>query len=418
MSLAYVALWIFVFTLPSELVIVAVPGMGAVSKVTGMAALGAAVLAAVISARVRRLSGFHIAALLFVLCAAAGELFLHAHENVPRKLYTYVQLLLAVWIIWELAPSRRRVHGLMMAYVLGAYVAVFDTILVYRREASVLRRFAVEGADANDLAMTLALALPMAWYLGMTYRQPLLRWVCRAYLPIGLFAIGLTGSRGGMLASMVALLIVPLSMTLSPGRLMTAIATLALTGSLAVAYIPQKVVQRLATTGTEVEDLRLGGRFKLWVAGIHALGQKPFMGYGTARYKMAITPELGSAAQVAHNSFMSVLVEQGIIGFFLYGMMFFAVFRAILTLPRAERRFALILFATLGVTMLPLTWEDRRAAWFVLAALLGLAHSRAVETVGAVSRARVPGAAPVARPVTARPLVAPNRREVDRDAPA
>ncbi len=91
-----------------------------------------------------------------------------------------------------------RVLGLFMAYVLGGYIAAFGTFMVYRRDAGVLRRFAAGGVDPNDLAMTLALALPMAWYLGMTYRQPLLRWVCRGYLPVAVVAIGLTGSRGGM----------------------------------------------------------------------------------------------------------------------------------------------------------------------------------------------------------------------------
>ena len=36
-----------------------------------------------------------------------------------------------------------------------------------------------------------------------------------------------------------------------------------------------------------------------------------------------------------------------------------------------DRRFALVLLATLCVTMLPLTWEDRRVVWIVMALLLG-----------------------------------------------
>ena len=51
--------------------------------------------------------------------------------------------------------------------------------------------------------MILALAIPMAWYLGLTYRQPLLRWICRGYVPLCVVAIGLTGSRGGVIATTV-----------------------------------------------------------------------------------------------------------------------------------------------------------------------------------------------------------------------
>jgi O-antigen ligase len=180
-----------------------------------------------------------------------------------------------------------------------------------------------------------------------------------------------------MLATMVALLVVPLTMVrLSPARLATTIAMLALAGILAVAYVPQTTIERLATTKSEVEGGRVGGRFKLWAAGLRAFVRKPVMGYGPATFKSAITPDLGTMAQVAHNSFISVLVEEGIGGFLLYSTMLVSVFLSILSLPRLERRFGLVLFATLVVAMMPLTWEDRRAVWFILAALLGVAKSQ------------------------------------------
>jgi O-antigen ligase len=373
-TLAYAALWIFVFSIPWEGILV-LPGVAVVPRLTGITALGLTLLAIGMSGRFRRWRPFHIAAFLFVLCTG-GELLLINVQGLPNKYWTFVQLFLVLFMIWELAATWRRQLGLLTAYVMGAQVGALATILVYRRQAGLMRRYAAGAFDPNDLAMTLALALPMAWYLGMNYRQPLLRWACRAYLPIGLVAIGLTGSRGGMLASVVALLIVPLTMTkLSPGRLAAGIAMLAVAGSLAVAYVPQKIVARLATTGTEVQDLSFGGRFKLWKAGLNAFTQKPWLGYGTARFKQVITPQLGTASQVAHNSFVSILVEEGLLGFLLYTTMLLTAFRAVLKLPLLERRFALVLLATLGVAMLPLTWEDSKSAWFILAALVGAAHA-------------------------------------------
>jgi O-antigen ligase len=223
----------------------------------------------------------------------------------------------------------------------------------------------------------LALALPMAWYIGMTHPRPWVRWLGRAYLPVALLSIALTGSRGGMIVCMVALLIVPLAMTsLSPGKLVSAIAMLAISGALAVAYVPDTVVQRLATTGESVQDLSLGGRFKLWQAGIHAFIEKPVMGYGTSAYKVAINPEMGDLTQVAHNSYISVLVEEGLVGLFLFLAMLASVFFVINRLPRLEHRFALVLFITLCVAISPLTWEDQKPLWFILAALVGLAHAQ------------------------------------------
>ena len=373
--LAYAALWLFVFSVPWEASLV-ITGVGLITTLTGMLALGLSLFAVVISGRIRRPHGFHVAALLFLIWTGISVMVLHI-PIIPKKFWTFVQLFLVVWMFWELAPSRERVLGLMAAYVLGAYVAAFDTIMLFRSKAAVLFRFAAGAADANDLAMKLALALPVAWYLSMAAHKPYVRLVCRGYLLVGLLALGLTGSRGGMLASMVGLLIVPLTMTrMSPGKLVMAIAILCISGGVAVAYVPDKLVARFATTSSEVEGGRIGGRFKLWVAGSRAFAVRPLMGYGVSAFKTAVGPYLVSEPQVAHNSFVSLLVEEGLVGFLLYLSMLIAVFRAILRLPPLERRFGLVVFATLIVAMLPLTWEDRKVVWVILASLLGLAQAQ------------------------------------------
>jgi O-antigen ligase len=415
-SVAYAALWIFVFSIPWEGILV-VPGMAVVPKLTGITALALTLFAIGVSGRFRRWHTFHVAAFLFVVCTG-GELLFVNFRGLPHKYWTFVQLFLVLLMVWELAATWRRQLGLLTAYVMGSHVAALATLLAYRRMAGLMRRYAAGSFDPNDLAMTLALALPMAWYLGMNYRQPLLRWACRAYLPLGLVAIGLTGSRGGMLACMVALLVVPLTLTkLSPGRVAAGIAMLGLAGTLAVVYVPQKIVARLATTGSEVEGLSFGGRFKLWKAGLNAFTQQPFLGYGTATFKQTITPQLGSLAQVAHDSFISVLVEEGLLGFVLYMAMLLAAFRAVLSLPLLERRFALVLLATLGVAMLPLTWEDSKAVWFVLAALVGVARGYPYPA-GSTAYAEVPAYAPTLARPRARPRpLAPSRLRAEEARP-
>jgi O-antigen ligase len=212
---------------------------------------------------------------------------------------------------------------------------------------------------------------------------------------------------------------VPLSMTkLTPGRLVMTIGLLGLSGALAVAYIPSKVVQRLSTTGEQVQELKFGGRYKLWVGGMNAFVQRPIMGWGPATYKEAITPWLGSLAQVAHNSYISVLVEEGVVGFVLYGMMFVAVLLALLNLPPPVRRFALILFATLATAMLPLTWEDRKPVWCILGILLGLTQTRLVETGRAVPLAEPGRIAPgIRRALGPRVVAASGRLRLDGDTP-
>jgi len=391
-TIAYAAVWFFVFSVPWENIIV-VPGFGAASRVTGVLALGCTLAVTVMSGRIRRWHLFHFAAFLFLMWAAVELFLFHADQRLPYKFWTYVQLFAVVWMMWQIAQTPSRQYGLFFAYVLGAFVAAVDTVFVYRREVGTVRRFAAEGFNANDLAMILALAIPMAWYLAAKYRQPILRWICRAYLPIGLVALGMTGSRGGLLAGVVGLSLIPLSMTkLSPGRLAAAMVILCATGVAATKYVPDTAIQRLATTRSEMQEGQLGGRKKIWRAGWQAFLRRPFMGYGTSSFISAIRPALGANAMVAHNSFLSVLVEQGIGGFLIFMTMLAAVYSAIRTLVGLERRFALVLMATLMIAMLPLSWEDNKSTWVILAALLGLAETWRVvrNTSGAPPAPAVP----------------------------
>jgi len=371
---AFYSLWLFVFALPWER-LVALPGLYIVSRATGALALSLTLFAVVMSGRVRRWRAYHVAAFLFVIWAGV-TVWVNGASRIPGKYYTFVQLFVVMWMMWELAPTPERVRRLLAAFALGGFVPALATIGLFIQSRGSLRRFSAAGADPNSLAMTLALVMPIAWYLSLTTQRPLRRWIYRAYIPIGLLAATLTGSRGGMLAWIVALSIIPLTMKLSPGRLAAVMGMLALSAVLLVTYVPENIVERLGSTSSSLQGGGLGGRLKFWIAGLHAFQFKPLAGYGVGRFISAITPELGANALVAHNSFISVLVEEGLIGLILYCSMLLAVFRTVLDLPSLERRFALVLFATLNTALLPLTWEDEKAAWFVMSILLGMSVYR------------------------------------------
>ena len=115
---------------------------------------------------------------------------------------------------------------------------------------------------------------------------------------------------------------------------------------------------------------------------------KPILGYGTSGFNWAVKGQ-------SHNSYLAILIEQGVVGFILYFGMFVAVFMNVLRLPPLERRFALILMGTLAIAMLPLGWDDRKPVWIILAVLCAMTASLKRE---------VPAFQTVPRPLPRRPV--------------
>lgn len=369
---AFGALWLFVFVVPWELFIT-FPGFGTIGRLVGATAFGLGVLDVILRGRMRPPSAFHVLALLFLFWSGASAFWSIDAEVTQLRVETYAQLIVLAWLVWELAQTPERQRGLLQAYVLGAYVSIADTLLHYLGGTTVATgRYAAAGFNPNDLGFTLVLGLPMAWYLAVTHSRGLLMWVNRLYVPLGLAAVLLTASRGSVIPAAIATLIVP--WMLPNTRLRTKVAT----GAVVIAasifvlmFVPQSTWERLAATTTEIQSGDFSGRGAFWKAGLDVFRQHPILGVGAGTFAQAIEPAIG-AARAPHQTFLAVLVGQGLIGLALFLGMFAAVLLPVRRMPEAERKFWIVVFATLAIGLQPRTWDYRKPLWFVLA--VAVAH--------------------------------------------
>lgn len=381
---AYICAWLFVFAVPWEDVIV-FPGLGTLSRLLGIVAFGVTAVRVLLTARVRKLISFHwvaFAYLCWVLLSASWAVNTYCSPvfgcPVRNTINQYLQFFVMLWVLWEATPTRSRLINLFQAYVLGAYVAALNTIYNYASGVSLKHaygRYAAEGFDPNDLGMLLALALPMAWYISSTSASAFQRWLNRGYFVAGGIAILLTGSRGALLATIVALSVVPWTMTqVRRGVRIAAIVIMLGVGVLAVRFVPAELFKRLSTTTSEISEGTMNERLEVWKTGLSAVPERPLQGYGPAGWQMALSHRLGIKGP--HNTYLAILVDEGLIGLALYLTIFALILRRLVMLPNVfERRVSIALLATLAVAITPLAWDTKKAAWMLLALLMSCSEA-------------------------------------------
>jgi O-antigen ligase len=381
LRLAQAALCLFIFSIPMEKA-VEIPGLGTISKLFGLLAFGVGALAITLRRQVRLPAAYHWVAGLFIAWSALTYFWTFSPENTQERITTYTQLLLIVILIWQLCPALRDLHWQLGAYVAGTIVPAISTVQRFLSgQQTYYGRYATAGFDPNDLAITLAIGLPLSYYLSLVTKSRWLRCACLLQMTISLMIILLTASRTGMVASVVALsLILTTAGHLSPAaRRGLAMLALVLLGA-AITLVPAASFARLATLGSEVSEGNLNSRTVIWTFGWRAFMDVPLQGVGAGAYPEALAPAMGrerNFTPVAHNSFLSILVETGLVGLALFLASLAVLMVGAWKLPSPARQLWLTTLAVWAVGVMALTWEQRKPTWVLFA--LVAAHAGAVD---------------------------------------
>jgi O-antigen ligase len=216
-----------------------------------------------------------------------------------------VQLLAAVCLGWQVVRTRRELRATFLGYLCGCAVAIGSVWQAFLGNEEIAEgRYTGLGCDPNDLAVTLALGIPMAAYLALsgTRRKANLAF---AYVPAAASAIALTGSRGGTLTATLAVIGTLLFMWRRSAAAFTMAALLVAGAVFTLARIPETTLERIFTARDEITVGSVGDRAQIWRAGMDVVTRHPFLGVGGGGFSDATSPAIGDR-QVAHNTPISV----------------------------------------------------------------------------------------------------------------
>lgn len=372
-KIAFVFTILFIFSVPWEENL-SLGSLGSFNRLMGLAASAVWIFSIFTSHHLRKLHPFHFAVVLFILWNLTSVFWTVQFEQTRERITTYVQLAILSYMLWDQVVNALQLRVILQAYVLGCFVSIIGTISNFISGVEAFEysggRYVATGFNANDLAIILAMGLPIAWYL-LQNPQFERRWknltiVNLIFIPASIFAILLTGSRAGFLTTLIAMLYILLSYG-KIGWMKKAAALCALLIAFLVIQplIPEATIQRLSTTLSSIETGDLGGRGNIYQDATRIINASPLLGIGSGAFSQASTWKT-----LAHNTEISVLSETGAIGLLLFIAIFAIAGVEAVRMPRVQSRFWLTMLLLWALGSSSVSWEFRKPTWFLLSMLV------------------------------------------------
>lgn len=286
------------------------------------------------------------------------SLAINSQQSIKEYLYLFMLVLLA----FQVLRSEQELNWAFAAYLLGAMVLTYFLVRGYNPNSNTVRHEIV-GFDANETAVQLALGLPMALYLLLVAKSWLLRSLGLLYIPIVLFGIFITGSRTGFIAALFGFIgLIPWFWRTKFIWKLVGLSLFVVIALGVTSMVPQKTLDRLFSSGTELSQGTLSSRSITWSRAWLEINEAPFFGSGLSSFRRVINKY--NIDYTAHNSYIAIMVEQGIVGLLSYLAVIAVVFLQAFKLPIEQRFLMLSLLLIAVASQFTLTLNGRMFIWF------------------------------------------------------
>lgn len=363
-------LCLIVFCVPWQEMAV-IPGLSTLSVLLGATTGLLAMIAMLLRGTIRRWPPALICLLLYVAWTILSCAWSIDRAGSQERSLTFVQVFGLAWLIFEFVDTQRRLFALILSYIGGTCVTLTSMFImgqsVYVR-SNVAVRLTGAGMNQNDVAATLCIAIVLATYLAASSTtNSVLRKLLWFYIPWAYLGVFLTGSRMGIIVLAGESVFLAWMAKVSGIK---AVIALFLVGCVMVYYIPRFIES--ATFERVAEGAEAGtyeSRIGFWKAGLEDWSEHPLQGCGVGGFVTAITPRV-QHANVSHNTFITVLVETGIVGACLATLYWLLLLRSVLQMPGQMRVLWLGTFAVWAACSVAITWDYHKDTWLVYGLVL------------------------------------------------
>jgi O-antigen ligase len=285
-----------------------------VVKLLGAALVGAYVLTTARQAPLR-LPLLLLPVGLFLAASTASLLVSGDIGTGLPKLARYLLFGAFAFLLVQIATTRAQLIVLAKVFTVSAAVAGLVGLVSFF--TAVTDRAAGPIGDANDFAYVLSTALPLALYLAWQAGRDRVLWVaCSVALVAAILG---TLSRGAVVALAVAgLWAVLTGLARSRTVLIVVLGVVAIV-AVALTFERSFVEDRLKAKFTVADD-NVESRQALWGGALEMAADRPLSGVGTGHYperadEYVEDEPYGIVEPVAHNSYLEVLAEGGVLTF-------------------------------------------------------------------------------------------------------
>ncbi len=280
--------------------------------------------------------GFLYVLMLFVAWVLLSVMWAEQSAPVLDAVFRYLPNALLFLITYSAIRTREQALWLIGAFVIGTLISAAYGMAV-PTDPDAAERLSGAVGNANETAAALAAGSALAAALALALKEPVLRVAAAIVVPLCVYSIFLTLSRGGLVALAAVLLagIVMAGRYRGPILIVTVIALLGSWGYFTVIAAPEAREHITENNGGT-------GRTDIWKVGWRMVEAEPVHGVGAGNFASSsvhylIAPGaivrdefIVDTPKVAHNMYLEILAELGMIGFALFiGIIGYALYCAL-----------------------------------------------------------------------------------------